>query len=94
MWQDVKGNVPENSDETESPLVLVNKVKDLNEKLCASLAESNAKDDLVRHHTKDAEEAVSGKIASAFSLLPNSFHPDFPVSLSLVKQKSRVWRKL
>jgi len=58
--QDVKGNVPENSDETESPLVLVNKVKDLNEKLCASLAESNAKDDLVRHHTKDAEEAVSG----------------------------------
>lgn len=58
--QDVKGNVPENSDETESPLVLVNKVKDLNEKLSASLAESNAKDDLVRHHTKDAEEAVSG----------------------------------
>lgn len=58
--QGVKGNVPENSDETESPLVLVNKVKDLNEKLSASLAESNAKDDLVRYRTKDAEEAVSG----------------------------------
>ena len=55
-----KGNVPENSDETESTLMLVNKVKDLNEKLSASLAESDAKDDLVRHHTKDAEEAVSG----------------------------------
>lgn len=58
--QDVKGNVPENSDATERTLVLVNKVKDLNEKLSASLSESNAKDDLVRHHTKDAEEAVSG----------------------------------
>lgn len=58
--QDVKGKVLENSDETESPLVLVNKVKGLNEKLSASLAESNAKDDLVRHLSKDAEEAVSG----------------------------------
>lgn len=58
--QDVKEKVLENSDETESPLVLVNKVKGLNEKLSASLAESNAKDDLVRHLSKDAEEAVSG----------------------------------
>lgn len=58
--QDVKVHVPENSDETERTLMLVNKVKDLNEKLSASLAESDAKDGLVRHHTKDAEEAVSG----------------------------------
>lgn len=58
--QDVKGKVLENSDESESLLVLVNKVKDLNEKLSASLSESNTKDDLVRQLSKDAEEAVSG----------------------------------
>lgn len=58
--QDVKGKVLENSDESESLLVLVNKVKDLNEKLSASFAESNTKDDLVRQLSKDAEEAVSG----------------------------------
>eukprot|EP01018_Ginkgo_biloba_P002663 Gb_04431 [translate_table: standard] len=58
--QDVNRNVPVNLDKIVSPLQLEDKVKNLNEKLSAALAESNAKDALVRQHAKVAEEAVSG----------------------------------
>lgn len=58
--QDLKSAVPEHSNETTNPLMLSNNVKDLSERLAAALAESNAKDDLVKQHAKVAEEAVSG----------------------------------
>ncbi|XP_057863305.2 filament-like plant protein 7 [Cryptomeria japonica] len=58
--QDLKSAVTEYSDETTNQLMLSNNVKDLRERLAAALAESNAKDDLVKQHAKVAEEAVSG----------------------------------
>ncbi|KAH9301461.1 hypothetical protein KI387_013044, partial [Taxus chinensis] len=58
--QDVKVNEPACSDETTNALVLSNIVKDLNGRLAAAIAESTAKDDLVKQHAKVAEEAVSG----------------------------------
>lgn len=39
---------------------LEEEIKDLNEKLSTAQTEINAKEDLVKQHTKVAEEAVSG----------------------------------
>lgn len=51
----------QNSNGVINPLQeLDEKLKTINSKLSAALAESNAKDDLVKQHAKVAEEAVSG----------------------------------
>lgn len=62
-------------------------LKSLHEKLSSVLAECNAKDDLVKKHTKIVQEAVEGKSMNLFFTCINSFRNLYSSKVLLFKFK-------